>query len=427
MDQFTREHLKELAEVLVEPAVSVYMPTFRSGREVRQNAIRFKNLVKQAYVQLSERGMEDEDARHLLAEASSLEANDDWWQHQSDGLAMFLAPERFDCYRGGEKNGTGSEPKRRKPWKISSREGACSDFFTASYRVPLGFEELVTVGKRFHVRPMVRLLQGDGRFYVLAVSQNRVRLFEGTHFSVSELEPNGLPSDLRSALNIDEYTSSLQQHSTGGPDAAGSMLFHGHGGSDSDVKKTDEILPFFRRINTALSAYFDNDRVPLVFAGVEYLFPVFQQACDHKGLVETAVTGNPDDLAAKKIHEQAWAVVEPIFQKSRESAWNHFQALAGSESATDDIGEIIQAAIAGQIDTLLFADGVEHWGVVDDQSGAVASASPGSEDAEELINYAAVHTLINGGAVYAMPPNQFANDKTAGAVLRYPRVPGPLD
>jgi hypothetical protein len=99
MDQFTREHLKELAEALVEPAVSVYMPTFRSGREVRQNAIRFKNLVKQAFVQLSERGMDDEEARHLLAEASSLEANDDWWQHQSDGLAMFLAPERFDCYR----------------------------------------------------------------------------------------------------------------------------------------------------------------------------------------------------------------------------------------------------------------------------------------------------------------------------------------
>lgn len=392
MDPFTRDHLKDLAEALVEPAVSVYMPTFRSGREVRQNVIRFKNLVKQASVQLSARGMDDEEVRHLLAEASSLEANDDWWQHQSDGLAMFLAPERFDCYR-----------------------------------VPLGFEELVTVGKRFDVRPMVWLLQGDGRFYVLAASQNRVRLFEGTRFSVSELEPTGLPSDLRSALNIDEYTSSLQQHSTGGPDAAGSMLFHGHGGSDMDVKKKDEILPFFRRINTALSAYFDNDRVPLVFAGVDYLFPVFQQACDHKGLVETAVTGNPDDLAAEKIHEQAWAVVEPIFQKSRESAWKRFHDLAESESATDDIGEIIQAAIVGQIDTLLFADGAEQWGVVDEQSGAVASDSPSSEDAEELINYAAVHTLINGGAVYALTPNRFANDKAAGAVLRYPRVPGPSD
>ena len=76
-------------------------------------------------------------------------------------------------------------------------------------------------------------------------------------------------------MNIDEYTSWLQQHSTGGPDVAGSMLFQGHGGS-----------------------------------------------------------------AMEKIHEQAWAVVQPIFQETRESAWNRFHDLAGSESATDDIGEM---------------------------------------------------------------------------------------
>jgi len=44
---------------------------------------------------------------------------------------------------------------------------------------------------------------------------------------------------------------------------------------------------------------------------------------------------NPDYLAAEKVHEQAWAVFETIFQKSRKSAWNRFQDLAGSESATD--------------------------------------------------------------------------------------------
>jgi len=36
VDQLTREHLKELAEALVELAVSVYMPAFCSCREVRQ-------------------------------------------------------------------------------------------------------------------------------------------------------------------------------------------------------------------------------------------------------------------------------------------------------------------------------------------------------------------------------------------------------
>ncbi|MHB0958541.1 MAG: baeRF3 domain-containing protein [Pirellulaceae bacterium] len=391
MDPFTRGQLKELAEASSEPAVSLYMPTVRAGREIRQNPIRLKNLIKQASAQLSERGMQEDQIRRLLGKTSSLDEHNDWWQHQSDGLAMFLGPDRFNCYR-----------------------------------VPLAVEERVTVGKRFHVRPMVRLLQDDGHFHVLAVSQNRVRLLEGTHFSVSELDPEGLPSDLRSALNIDEYTSSLQQHSTGRPDPSVSVSFHGHGGSDLDVKKKNELLPFLRRINAALSVYFNNDHAPLVFAGVDYLFPIFQEACDHKGLLDTAITGNPGSLSPEKLHELAWAIVEPLFQKSREAAWNRFNDLAGSKSATDDLAEIIRAAAVGQIDTLMVAEGAEQWGSVEESSGKVVFLEPEAEDAEELVNYAVVHTLANGGIVYSLPaPHPFASGRFAAAILRYPLAPGP--
>ncbi len=266
----------------MDPALSIYIPTLRTGREVRQNSIRFKNVMNQAAAQLSARNMEDERIRHLLGKASDLELNEDWWQHQSDGMAMFLAADHFACYR-----------------------------------VPLSSEERVTVGKRFYVRPMLRLLQGDGRFYVLAVSQNRVRLLEGTQFAVSELEPEGLPTGLRSALNIDQYVSSLQQHSTGNASTAGSMIFHGQGGSDPDIRKKDEILQYFRRINSALSDFLNDARVPLVFAGVDYLFLIFQQACDYKALVETPVTGNPDHGKPTQNHADAWAIVEPVFHRSR--------------------------------------------------------------------------------------------------------------
>ena len=182
MDPFNRDNLHELATADSEPAVTIYMPTVRAGREVRQNAVRFKNLIKKTSTQLSESGMSNIELRRALAEAAHFETNEDWWQHQSDGLAMFISSNRFD-----------------------------------RYRVPLRFDERVAVGRRFHVRPMIRLLQNDGRFYVLAVSQNAVRLLEGTHFGISELEPIGLPTDMKSALNIDEYVDSLQQHSIGEP------------------------------------------------------------------------------------------------------------------------------------------------------------------------------------------------------------------
>jgi hypothetical protein len=386
MDQFTRAQLRELAYVFGDPAVSLYMPTFRAGREMRQNSIRFKNLLKQTAAQLSERGLSEDETRQLLAEATSLETNDYWWQHQSDGLAVFLSAERFTYYR-----------------------------------IPLALEERVSVGRRFYVRPMLPLLEDDGRFHVLVVSQNRVRLLEGTHYSVSELDPSGLPGDLRSALNIDEYADSLQQHSTGMAEGSqGTFHFHGHGSSDKDVRKKDELLPFLRRVDAALARYVDNDHVPLVFAGVDYLFPLFQQTCTHKGLAHEAISGSASTLSPEKLHEHAWRIVEPIFRRCRDTAWNRYQELATTELASDELVDVIRAAATGQVDVLFVANGAEQWGVVDEQVGAVSLVPSPGENAEELLNYAEVQTLTHGGAVFSLPRDCFPVDTAATAILRYP-------
>ena len=43
------------------------------------------------------------------------------------------------------------------------------------------------------MRPLLPLLIGGGRFYVMALSQDEIRLFEGTRFSLDELAVDGLP------------------------------------------------------------------------------------------------------------------------------------------------------------------------------------------------------------------------------------------
>lgn len=384
MDQFTHDDLKPLIDHTDNPIVSIYMPTIRAGREVRQNATRFKNMIKQAQNRLAELKLEEGPLANQLNKAAELHDNDDWWQHQSDGLAMFLTEDRFE-----------------------------------KYRVPLSFAELVTVNTTAHVRPLVRLLQGDGQFYVLAVSQNDVRLLFGTHYSVDELTPDELPSDLRSALNIDEYVSSLQQHSTGKPAMAGSMTFHGHGGSDLDVQKKDEIKQYFHRINDALESYFGTERTPLVFAGVDYLFPIFREACHYNNLVDKAVQGNPDDLKVDELHKHAWEILAPQFEQSRKAAVARFQN-SGKEQATTDVLELIAAARQGAIDTLLL-DGSQHiWGTIDGESGAFHESKAQAADSEELLNHVAVQTLRTGGTVYSCPTESMPSGESAAAVLRFP-------
>jgi hypothetical protein len=144
MDAFTRQHLRRLAEATAEPAVSIYIPSIRAGREVQQNAIRFKNLLKRAATQLTDQGAYAGELRKRFSEVGKLEADEEWWQYQSDCLAVFLAADRQELYR-----------------------------------LPIQVNERVVIGPRFHVTPLIPLVQTEGRFYVLAVSQNAVRLLEG--------------------------------------------------------------------------------------------------------------------------------------------------------------------------------------------------------------------------------------------------------
>ena len=384
MDPFTRINLQQLAEAGGDPAISVYLPTYRAGREVRQNAIRFKNLLRTCRQRLADCGVEDDAADELLAAPEKLAADVDWWQHQSDGLAMFVNSERCDYFRA-----------------------------------PLSFDEVVVVGPRFYLRPVSRILEGDGRFYILAVSQNDVRLLEGSHYSVDELEVESLPSDLRSALNIDEYVSALQQHSAGPPLQAGSTMFHGHGGSDMDVRKKDEIAQFFRRVNTALERYFGDERAPLVFAGVDYLFPLFRDSCKYRSLVKTPVAGNPDALSARELHDKAWAVVAPQFAKDREQAIAEF-GNGKPDRAAADMELIVRAARQGAVDTLLLDRDQQQWGVVDPSTHRVTLSQKEAPGAVELLNDAAVHTLAGSGQVFSLQSDQLPGDGPVAAVLRYP-------
>jgi hypothetical protein len=72
----------------------------------------------------------------------------------------------------------------------------------------LDLPELAVVDDRFQVTPLLPLLAGDGHFFVLALSQNQIRLLEGTRDRVEEVDLPGVPLGVRDALQGEEVQSS---------------------------------------------------------------------------------------------------------------------------------------------------------------------------------------------------------------------------
>ncbi|MEZ4715870.1 MAG: hypothetical protein R2851_07260 [Caldilineaceae bacterium] len=69
---------------------------------------------------------------------------------------------------------------------------AAPDVYT-QLRLPLDFPSLTRVADHFYVKPLLPLLTDDGRFYILALSQNDVRLYQATHTPSVRLAPEGIP------------------------------------------------------------------------------------------------------------------------------------------------------------------------------------------------------------------------------------------
>ena len=95
MDILTKDELKTLIEHQDEASVSIFMPTHRVGRETQQDPIRLKNLLGEAKAQLTANGVRAPEARKWLEPAQALLEDQDFWQHQSEGLALFIATMSF--------------------------------------------------------------------------------------------------------------------------------------------------------------------------------------------------------------------------------------------------------------------------------------------------------------------------------------------
>src|SRR5689334_5484112 len=98
MDILNPADLKFLIAQQGKWCVSLYMPTHRLGREQQQDPVRLKNLLAKAEANLLANGLRRSKVRKLMQPAEELLWDQDFWQHQGDGLAVFLSNEFFVKY-----------------------------------------------------------------------------------------------------------------------------------------------------------------------------------------------------------------------------------------------------------------------------------------------------------------------------------------
>jgi Bacterial archaeo-eukaryotic release factor family 7 len=382
MNTLSTDELKSLVEERVGPLISISSPTERVGSETRQNPIRFKKLLRDAEDRLTQGGLRAAQAQQMLDPARKLLDDAPFWQRQGDGLVVYLSPKLFRFYS-----------------------------------TPFKLEELVVVGERFYVKPILRALTGNRQFYILALSQNKVRLLEATQSNAREMAVKDIPSSLAEALKYEQTEKNLQFRTVSGAGGRGTAMFYGQGASIEVYK--ERILRFCHQVDDGVRKRLVNQRAPLVFAGVDFLFPIYKEANTYAKLMPEPIVGNPDEIGSDELRKGAWAIVQPAFEKERHEASTYYQQVSNTPRAMHRISQVAPAAYRGHIELLFVETGVQLWGTFAPEVGAVhefEQAQPGSED---MLDFAAAHTLLHGGKVYVVERDQMPNSTSVAAVLRF--------
>lgn len=381
MPLMTRKIFRELAEVRQKPCISMYIPTERTG-DNQKGRIRLKNMVQAATSELEAQGMQGRQVLSLLRPLEMLYNDTEIWRHLSDGLAAFLSPGKF----------------------------AYSIF-------PIRFNEFVEVGSRFHLLPLIPVFNGDGRFFILALSLKKARLFEGSRDHISEIGIEDLvPQTLQDTVGYDYEPKTLQFRT--GQSGTGQGMYHGQGRSKDNKK--DEISRHLREVDRNLCDVLQGYDAPLVLACVDYLFSIYRQVNTYINLFPEHMGGNPDEKHMHDLHPEAWKMLEKHFDKHRSDTLAHFDFLQSKGKTTHFTDDIIFAAREGRIDTLFVRKNTSVWGEIKEGNGGVDVQEQKTTQNYCLLDHTAKTAFLQGSRVYLLDADDMpGRDEPMVATLRY--------
>ncbi len=351
--------LKHLAAVTADPCVSILMRTHRTGREVQQGPIRLKNLLKEAGDKLKAAGHDD----RILDGVASKSNESDFWQHQGNGLAIYLTPD--EC---------------------------------RMYRLNRSVDEKVFVGESFFIQPLVQEVNDAGEYFALSLSWDEASLFRGGGESLQLVETGTLPAkfdDLVLPRDPEESLQNTSHRSVGNTAGTSTAMFHGQGeGEDKIEADRDQYLSL---VGDDVAAAVYNTGLPLVVVATSEVTGHFEATT--KVQVDAQVMGSPAEWSADELREHAAKAVASHLSADRGGFRERFGTSLANDKASHDLDEVLKAAKSGKVDSLMVCMHDQH---------------------SEKTNQAVIETLRGGGDVMQCTSGSMpGGDAVVAAIFRF--------
>ncbi len=346
------------------PALTITLPTHRTSPENRQDPIRVSNLVAEAQERLlAEFSKREIDP--LLTQLDKLVESIDY-RNTQDGLALFVHRD-----------------------------------FARAFSLPFPLKERVAVDETFFTRDLVYAMNRTPRYWVLVLSEQPTRLFEGSRKTLTEVKEEGFPLT----------------HT--GP--GGELPLPGGFGVKKSQYRDERHRQFFRQVDAALRPFLLDDPLPLIVVGVDRYLAFFSEVSDHKDAISATLEGSHDSTPTHELGELVWPVVKEALAKGRQKYLDDLDKAVGERKFVSTIGEVWRMAQAGR-GRLLLVEEDFHYPARVDASGLRIDPAEDIESPDVLDD--AVDEVITtvqdkGGKVVFLENGQLDAHSRIALILRY--------
>lgn len=368
LDLPTLTEMKALSQARDQVCVSIYLTTTPESQNIGASRTRLGQMLKEAETQLQDAGVEKRDIWPISEQVHDLMDDDDFWQTQAHALAIFVTPSRLITHR-----------------------------FAAQ------ITETVQVADRFHIKPLLRSVTVPQSGYVLALEEDRVRLFDVTAGErATEIKVPHMPKDAHSAAG----TATVNSRSASGR-------------IQGDEGQKLRLRQYARKVDAALRPYLSGRSEPLILAASEPLLSIFRSVNSYPHLVDTAIEASPAKMSEADIQDHAQPVIRALHEIRVASALETLAARENEGRATTDIAQAARAATFGAVDTLLVDMDEVIAGMVDEVTGEVAFADGESAKSYGVVDEIAGRVLASGGTVLAVRKADLPEHASLAAILRF--------
>lgn len=356
-----RQDVLDLQSHRSHPSVSILLPTHRTSPDNKRDPILLKNLATEATDRLVEL-LGKRDAAPMIRKLGAQVAAIDL-RHTLDGMAIFV-----------------------------------SDAHAGVYLLPVPLSPRVIIDDTFATRDLVFAMNRSPRYWVLALSEQPTRLFEGVRETLVEVRGGGFP---------------MVHGGPGGSTALPKLI-------DKSKYEDEHHQQFFRKVDQALAVFTKADPLPICVVGVERWLSHHRSVTSHKDIV-ASVTGNHDQTPAHELGKLVWPVVADALSVKRRRALDTLDAAIGAQRFASGLGEAWRRAQEGRGELLLVEQNYHQAAHLDEAAGQlhVVEADDPNANMADAVDDLIELVLAKQGDVVFVDDGALEGHQRVALTLRY--------